>query len=192
MTESLRTSANNVKDLLIKESDPNFDLRLGKIDDISELMLLVNSAYLYENEGEKSFKKRYALRTSRRTIRQAMEEGIVIVATNNQGSGDIIGCFQYKEIPASEESEELNGYFGMLAVDTDLQRRGVGRSLVQMAEVIARWRGRNAMQIQVVNHSQDLLDWYSRRGYQEYERIDWEASFLTKPSQFVLMSKPLK
>lgn len=77
----------------------------------------------------------------------------------------------------------------MLAVDKDIQRQGIGTRLVGIAETIASFRGRDLLEIQVVDKSTHLLRWYSRLGYQEFGRKDWNAPFLTKPCQFILMKK---
>lgn len=189
MTEALRIQPDTIRDLLQKETGLPFGLRIVTEQDIEPLVPLINSAYQYEND-EGSFKDPAALRSTPETIKLAMEEGVVVVATNPQ-SREIIGVFQYKDIPQQEGSEELVGYFGMLAVNPDLQGKGIGGRIVGIAENIARSRGRNTMQIQVVNHSTHLLDWYSRLGYQEFDRTDWQAPFLRKKTQFVLMNKPL-
>ena len=151
--------------------------------------------YLYENEGEMAFKQRERVRADAESVVEAMREGLVLVATKQGDEGEqIIGCMQYKEISSAEGSasgQETSAYFGLFAVDQRLQRGGIGRDMVGLAEWIAEARGRDLMEIQVVDKSTHLLDWYGKLGYEEFARVDWDAPFLTKACQFVLMQKHL-
>ena len=67
------------------------------------------------------------------------------------------------------------GGFGMLAVDPDGLRTGVGRALVAEAEAWARTMGFTEMEIEIVHaetpnaHKRLLHDWYTRLGYIEQE-----------------------
>lgn len=193
MNEAMRVPPDMLNGALSKESDERVLFRAATIDDAEAIIPIVNAAYAYENEGENAFRPPDRMRLNDITFGQAIEEGVMIVATDPQ-TGVINGCVQYKEVQASEGSgsdQDINAYFGLLAVNPNLQRGGIGMRLLKAAEEIGRARGRNTMEIQVVNHSSHLLDVYGKRGYQEFRRVDWQANFLTKPSQFVLMSKPL-
>lgn len=58
------------------------------------------------------------------------------------------------------------GYLGMLVVSPELQRGGIGRSIMRAAEDAARqmWRVRR-MTMSVISTRQELLAYYERRGY---------------------------
>ncbi|OGK18925.1 hypothetical protein A3B50_04620 [Candidatus Roizmanbacteria bacterium RIFCSPLOWO2_01_FULL_40_42] len=178
-----------------KERNLPFQMRLATVDDIPALVPLICAAYLYENEGEMAFKQRERVRADAESVVEAMREGLVLVATKQGDEGEqIIGCMQYKEISSTEGSasgQETSAYFGLFAVDQRLQRGGIGRDMVGLAEWIAEARGRDLMEIQVVDKSTHLLDWYGKLGYEEFARVDWDAPFLTKACQFVLMQKHL-
>ncbi|HSX40154.1 MAG TPA: GNAT family N-acetyltransferase [Candidatus Saccharimonadales bacterium] len=192
MKEPLRFSP-DILDGVNKETNSLLQFRLATEADVEVLVPMVNRAYMYENEGETAFKQRSELRTNNDKMREALHDGAVIVATAPQ-TGEIFGCVQYKEIDASDGSgsdQRTNAYFGMLTVDPAFRGRGYGRRLLNAAEEIGKVRGKHTMEIQVVNHSAYLLDLYGRYGYQVFGHISWFATFLTKPSHFVLMSKPL-
>lgn len=182
----------SIGDILRKESNGLIGLRVAKAEDIPSLISIINSAYSYENEGENAFKIPTETRVTEESVRRDMEEGIMIVATNPQSKGEILGCIQYMEIPGRNNPDKLSGYFGSFAVNPATQGQGTGRRLMQTVEEIGAQRGMDTMQIQVVNHSAHLLNLYSRYGYTEFERVDWHGSYLTKPTQFVLMEKPLR
>ncbi len=192
MTELIGFSP-SILDRINKEKDSPLRFRFATEDDIGVLVPLVNGAYMYENEGEKAFKQREALRTSNDAMKTTLNDGVVIVATSPK-TGEIFGCVQYKEIPASVGSgsdQDINAYFGMLTVDPTFQGRAYGLRLMKAAEEIGRARGKSTIEIQVVNHSTHLLDLYGRFGYREFGQTAWNAPFLTRPTHFLLMSKSL-
>lgn len=192
MIERPNLSRGNLE-LVFKEQSLPFDVRFATASDIDRLVSLINTAYMYENEGAEAFKNPDALRVNEASVREVMEDSSVIVISKTEaGAERILGSMQYKEIPPSEGSgsvQDTNAYFGMLAVDTNIQHQGIGTRLVGVVEKIAAFRGRQLLEIQVVDKSTHLLHWYSRLGYQEFGRRDWNAPFLTKPCQFVLMKK---
>lgn len=194
MVERLNLSQGNLE-LLFKEQSFSFNVRFATARDIDKLIPLINTAYMYENEGAEAFKNPDALRVNETSIREVMKDSSIIVISKAEARAErILGCMQYKEIPPSEGSgsvQDTNAYFGMLAVDKDIQRQGIGTRLVGIAEAIAAFSGRDILEIQVVDKSTHLLRWYSRLGYREFGRRDWGAPFLTTPCQFVLMKKTI-
>lgn len=62
---------------------------------------------------------------------------------------------------------DTGAWFGMLAVDVGAQRRGLGSQVLAYAEQYARreW-GSTRMEMDVVSTREELIAWYSKRGYQ--------------------------
>lgn len=62
--------------------------------------------------------------------------------------------------------EDGTGYFGMFAVDPELQGRGTGDALLAECERIAfeDWR-LPGMRMTVIDLREELIAWYERRGY---------------------------
>lgn len=90
-------------ELLFKEQSLPFDVRFATADDINTLVPLINTAYMYENEGAEAFKNPDALRVNETSVREVMEDSSVIVLSKTEaGSERILGCMQYKEILPSE------------------------------------------------------------------------------------------
>ena len=84
------------------------------------------------------------------------------------------------------------GYFGMLAVDPDRQKLGLGRLLVQAAEEYCRARSCRFIDIVMVNLRQELPAFYTRLGYEESGVAPFpDASRLRTDAHLVIMTKAL-
>ncbi|MBI3714572.1 MAG: GNAT family N-acetyltransferase [Betaproteobacteria bacterium] len=77
-----------------------------------------------------------------------------------ENEGELVGCV-YLSINGVE------GYLGLLAVRPDLQAGGVGRSLIEEAERVARdlWRCTTMLMTVITSHRHELTAYYQRRGY---------------------------
>lgn len=84
-----------------------------------------------------------------------------------------------------------HAYFGMLAVAPELQRLGLGRRLVQVAEAMAEATGAIGMSLRVVNLREELSRWYRSLGYREVGTAPYHARPTKRPCHFVEMAKPL-
>jgi len=90
---------------------------------------------------------------------------------------------------------ELRGercYFGLLAVDPQLQGQGLGRRMVEESENYARDAGCRFMDLRIVNLRAELPSFYDRLGY----IVTGTAPFAgdvepNQPCHFINMSKPL-
>jgi len=131
------------------------------IADVPELNILINSAY----RGEVS-KKGWTTETDLvGGIR--IDEPMLIEYFNNKAvtilkyvndTGKIIGTV-YLEI----KGDKL--YLGMFSVSPALQNGGVGRALIEEAEVIARQSSLHTISMTVIRSRVELVSWYERRGY---------------------------
>ena len=81
----------------------------------------------------------------------------ILLAERN---GALQGCAHVAE-------EDGAGYFGMFAVQPELQGSGLGRTILAEAERIAAvdWQ-LPLMRMTVIDLRTELIDWYVRRGYQ--------------------------
>ena len=90
---------------------------------------------------------------------------------------------------------ELRGdraYLGLLSVDPSLQRAGLGKRLVAVAEEFARAAGSRHMDLNVVNLREELPPFYRKLGYSESGTSPFPSDVYTKlPCHFIQMSKPL-
>jgi GNAT superfamily N-acetyltransferase len=128
---------------------PVHTIREGTEVDIAVLVPLVNRAF----EIEKFFSG--ADRTDADEMLRMMNEGTYLVSEDELGAS---GCVYVKINGAS-------GYFGMLAVDPNRQKSGLGGKLIAAAEDYARKRGCSVMEITVVNIRPELFPYYRKLGY---------------------------
>jgi len=129
--------------------------------DVSELNKLINSAY----RGEES-KKGWTTETDLVSgIR--IDEPMLIDYLNN----DAITILKYTDTDAKIIGTvylEIKGdklYLGMFSVSPPLQNGGVGRALIEEAEVIAKQLGLHTISMTVIRSRKELISWYERRGY---------------------------
>jgi len=99
--------------------------------------------------------------------------------------GVLAGCV-YAEIRGDR------GYFGLLAVEPQRQRSGIGGRLIGAAEEDCRSAGCQFMDLTFVNVRQELPPYYQRFGYVENGILPFPADQIAKiPVHLVRMSKPL-
>jgi ribosomal protein S18 acetylase RimI-like enzyme len=130
------------------------------IQDIYPLNQLINSAYRGES-SKKGWTTEADLLAGKRTtqdeliaIIQEPKNTVLTYTENNQ----IIGCVLLKE-----KGNEL--YLGMLTVSPELQNSGVGKKLMQEAEVFALELGLSKIVMTVITVRSELISWYKRKGY---------------------------
>ncbi|ANU07736.1 GNAT family N-acetyltransferase [Paraurantiacibacter namhicola] len=83
-------------------------------------------------------------------------------------------------------------YLGMLCVMPDLQSAGLGRTLLDAAEDLAREEGTLTITMQVIDTRHSLIAWYERRGYaQTGETAPFPVS-LDPPLTFTILEKRLE
>jgi GNAT superfamily N-acetyltransferase len=84
------------------------------------------------------------------------------------------------------------GYFGLLAVEPQRQRAGIGARLIAAAEQHCRSAGCGFMDLTFVNVRQELPAYYQRFGYIENGTLPFPPDQAAKiPVHLVRMSKPL-
>lgn len=153
------------------------DIRAAGTDDAEVLARLVNTAYEVEQffvDGD---------RTNAEDIRAEMTHGTFLVAASPDGHLD--GCVYVS-------ARDATGYFGMLAVAPDAQRRGLGRRLIAAAEDWLRAAPRDVVHILVVNLREDLIAFYERLGYMRIGTEPYVHRPVKQPCWFVRMEKRLK
>jgi GNAT superfamily N-acetyltransferase len=84
------------------------------------------------------------------------------------------------------------GYFGMLAVDPERQRSGIGRQLISAAEAHCRAAGCSFMDLTFVNVRKELPRYYEALGYVENGTLPLGSEQIARiPVHLVRMSKAL-
>jgi ribosomal protein S18 acetylase RimI-like enzyme len=139
-------------------------------NDASLIADLVNSAYRgdYAKQG---WTTEADILDGQRTDAEALLEVIhtplnQIEIAFEETSPLIIGCVHLiKELPDTL-------YFGMLTVEPTSQARGLGKSILEHIERIAREEGFMRIRLTVIPTRAELIAFYQRRGYTETGRFE--------------------
>lgn len=130
--------------------------------DAPALVALVNSGYRGES-SKAGWTTEADILGGQRTDLEKMLEMIggedSTVELAFAGDGALIGCVHLKK--------EASGscYLGMLTVDPKRQAGGVGRTMLEYSEKIARAWGCARMRMTVISVRAELIAYYERRGY---------------------------
>ncbi len=128
--------------------------------DIASLNTLINSAYRGEFSKKGWTTEAHILEGSRTTEAELLEiiqdkhNTILKYSENNK----IIGCVLLK-------AKENELYLGMLTVSPELQNSGIGKKLLQQAEIFAAELGLPKIVMTVISVREELISWYKRNGY---------------------------
>ncbi|SPE40502.1 Acetyltransferase, GNAT family [Candidatus Sulfopaludibacter sp. SbA3] len=151
-------------------------VRLAAISEAPALVSLINAAF----RVEKFFIDKD--RIDMVQVEAFFGSGFFLVAADDAG---LAACVYV-------EQRADRGYFGLLSVDPDRQKTGLGKRLVEAAEEHCRKLGCRAMDLQIVNLRRELPAFYQRLGYVETGTGTFPPDVVTKlPCHFVRMSKPL-
>ncbi|MFV8354095.1 GNAT family N-acetyltransferase [Flavobacterium sp. XS2P14] len=162
----------------------------ASLQDVSFLNQLINSAYRGES-SKKGWTTEANILEGLRTTEEELTETILNpkntilkFAENDQ----IIGC-----VLLVQKEQQL--YLGMLTVSPELQNSGVGKKLLQHAEIHAKDLGLPKIVMTVISVRNELIAWYKRNGYYDTgEREPFPASdvhipIAAEPLKFIVMEK---
>ena len=154
------------------------EIRFATEPDLPNLMALINQAFLVETffiQGN---------RLSPEDTRAYFKKGRFLLADENSALAGVI----YVELRSDRS------YFGLLSVNPDLQKTGLGRRLIAVAEEFAREMGAHHMDITVVNLRTELPPFYRKLGYIDDGTAPVRPDMiprLLQPCHFIKMTKPL-
>jgi ribosomal protein S18 acetylase RimI-like enzyme len=162
------------------------------IADVPQLNVLVNSAYRGE-ESKKGWTTEADLLGGIRINEEALTEYF---------SKDTISILKY-----TDDNEQILGsvylevkgdklYLGMFSVSPVLQGKGIGRILLEKAEVIAKQSNCHTITMTVISSRKELIEWYERRGYVftgEIQPFEGDGLFgeIKQPIEFIVMEKTI-
>ena len=168
-------------------------ITIATIEDIEALNKLVHSAY----RGESS-KKGWTseadllggIRTSEKDLLDTIQTPKTFIFKYLE-SEKILGCVMLAE-------KENAVYLGMLTVSPDLQGGGIGKKLLNYAEIFALEKGIFKIEMTVISVRSELIAWYERHGYVrtgETKPFPMDDPNFGEPKQFlefVMMEKMIK
>jgi N-acetylglutamate synthase-like GNAT family acetyltransferase len=152
-------------------------LRVAEIGDAEAIVSVINTAF---RQAENFFIDRD--RVDLEAVQELLRKGKFLVAEDNAA---LAGCV-YVELRGNRS------YLGLLAVNPQLQRAGLGSTLMTAAEDYCAKTGSRFMDLKIVNLREENHAFYRRRGYIETGTAPFPPGLDQKlPCHFVTMSKPL-
>jgi len=131
------------------------------IEDAPEIDKLVNSAYRGDSSRQ-GWTTEADLLDGTRTDAAAIAELIQTPGTTilkYVEENEILGCVELR-------NQDGKLYLGMLTVRPHLQGKGIGKILLKAAEDDARKQKCSSVFMTVISVRKELIDWYTRHGYQ--------------------------
>jgi GNAT superfamily N-acetyltransferase len=152
-------------------------LRVAEVRDGEAIVSVINAAF---RQAESFLVDRD--RIDLETVLQLSQRGTFLIADD---LGCVCGCL-YVE-PRGDRS-----YLGLLSVDPQRQKSGLGSALMDAAEDYCAKAGSRFMDLRMVSVREELPAFYRRRGYVETGTEPFPPDLNPKvPCHFVKMSKPL-
>ncbi len=162
------------------------------LEDLTALNQLINAAYRGES-SKKGWTTEAHILEGLRTTEKELEETILLsentlfkFTDNNQ----IIGC-----VLLINKINHL--YLGMLTVAPHLQNGGVGKKLLQQAEIHALELGLPKIVMTVITIREELIAWYKRNGFidtgirEPFPASDVHIPIADEPLEFMVLSKTI-
>lgn len=132
----------------------------ANIEDIEALDKLIHSAYRGES-SKKGWTSEADLLGGIRINEQGLSETLETPKTSiykYSENGKILGCVMLQE-------KENSLYLGMLTVSPDLQGGGIGKKMLNFADIYAREKQLPKIEMTVISVRSELIAWYERHGY---------------------------
>ena len=145
----------------------NFDLNLkqANIDDAEEISSLINLAY----RGNDGWTKETDIVEGERSNIGEVNELIKNYSSyflTAKVDGNLVACICIEE-------KESKAYIGSFAVSPYEQNKGVGKKVLELAEIYSRKKlGITEFVIVVISQRKELIAFYERRGYRRSGKID--------------------
>ena len=176
---------------------PNYlckmSISIATKQDVPQLVALMNSAY--RGEGSKKGWTTEAdllegeLRTDEPSLNELMAKPDATILKYTTAEGTLGGCVLL-------EKQERGIYLGMLTVSPEIQAGGIGRKMLQAAEVHAKEQGAACIFMSVISVRTELIAWYERNGYYKTGETkpfpaDERFGVPTQPLEFIIMEKAI-
>ncbi|KAL0931125.1 uncharacterized protein CTRU02_213860 [Colletotrichum truncatum] len=168
--------------MTVSAPKPNLSFRPATPDDVPLLLPLIRSAYR-GSSSRKGWTTEADLLDDKRidaagVLAKIQEpEGVILLVTDDSAPLPVTTTTNETEkretvsqpVACCEVLRKGDGnmaYFGLFAVNPDLQAAGIGRRVLEYAENFARerWAVRG-MEMWVIWTREELISWYERRGY---------------------------
>lgn len=132
---------------------------------VDKIVQLVNSAYRGDS-SRKGWTTEADLLDGQRVDRQGIlevinkEDSTILIATeeNEDEEGEILGC-----VHIEKQGDKM--YLGMLTVQPNLQKKGIGKKLIEESEAFADFWDCKKISMTVISVRTELISWYQKLGF---------------------------
>jgi GNAT superfamily N-acetyltransferase len=156
-------------------------VRAASSDDIPELVRIINAAFRVEDffvNGDRT--------DEADMMRRMSDPAVRFLVVDSTDSGGLAAAVQV-------DVHAQRGHFAMLAVDPELQGRGLSRVLMNAVEEYCRDRGCEDLDIEVVNLREELPAFYVAMGFLSVDTAPFpDMSKLRRDAHMVRMTKRLR
>lgn len=161
------------------------------LKDIPELNALVNSAYRGDSSRQGWTTEADLLdgiRIDDDRLKELIQKQDSVILKYTDSNDKIIAC-----VHLEKKGDRM--YLGMLTVSPRLQSRGIGKALMQAAEIHARKWKCTSVYMSVITERTELLAWYERHGYKNtkinkpFPSEDPRFGLPKKELEFVILEK---
>lgn len=165
-------------------------ITIATLEDVTSLEKLINSAYRGETSKEGWTTEANLLEGKRITVDeliqiiQEKENTILKYTENNRIIGSVL---------LVNKGDKL--YLGMLTVSPELQNSGIGKQLLQQADMFALNLELPKIVMTVISVREELIAWYNRHGFvdtgirEPFPLNDTDAIISKRPLEFIVMEK---
>lgn len=141
-----------------------FEFTEAQAKDITELVTLINSAYRGE-ESKKGWTTEADLLDGQRidafTLKSLIErDGSTVLVATEVDADKILGCVHLQKDGSS-------CHLGLLTVTPSLQRKGLGKQLLEESEAFAQFWDCDEISMSVIEQRQELISWYEEKGFKK-------------------------
>jgi GNAT superfamily N-acetyltransferase len=157
----------------------NVRIELARPDEAERIAALLRAAYAEHASAGLNFS---AASVTAAQVRERVLDGEVYVAHDE---GTLVGTYNLR---IKTDALGDAGYLNSLAIDPALRHTGLGRLLLDHAEIEASGRGLRRMRLDTAIPLIDLVRWYERRGYRAVAQTHWQG----KAYDSVIMEKMLQ
>lgn len=167
-------------------------LSIAAAEDAASIAALLNEAY----RGESS---RQGWTTEAGLISGDTRATVAMVTEVINQAGSVFVVYRRQDMLAACVNLQQHGqkiYLGMFSVSPKLQGSGIGKILLQAAEVYALSVNCSSIYMSVISLRTELIDWYKRQGYADTgERKPFAEDGITGkhlvPLEFAILEKQL-
>lgn len=166
-------------------------IRIAEKKDVPYIVHLLNLAYRGETSRQGWTTEADLIAGDVRT-----DEASVIKVMEQPGSVILKCCDENETIIGTVNLQQQGSciYLGMFAVAPHLQGKGIGKQMLEAAEIHARNSGCITIYMHVISVRKELIDWYYRYGYRHTgERKPFAEDGLTgkhlQPLEFAVLEK---